>query len=239
MALAPRSDVYRTWLALMHLELEQDEQARAVLESAPGLDSARGDDDAALAGELYGIYQGQDLPDRPDWRRFLYRYWYGGLLDLPPRALLQGQDEAAIRYYEESYPGIATAGAGVDAANYRAAIYVALALQRLGRAAQAQDLLERAGQAIAGLRRLGLHGYWIADVQILALRGDQAAALARLQSAVDEGWRNLWRYYLLHDPALASLRSAPGFGALVEDLRQQARQKSAQLLAHARRAEVD
>ena len=58
-------------------------------------------------------------------------------------------------------------------------------------------------------------GYWISDVQILALQGQKAEALAALRLAADEGWRSLWWYFLQYDPNLESIRSEPGVpGAL-------------------------
>jgi hypothetical protein len=49
----------------------------------------------------------------------------------------------------------------------------------------------------------------VSDAQIAAIRDNQAASLTLLRKAVDEGWRNLWRFYLLHDPVLETLRTDP------------------------------
>ena len=54
-------------------------------------------------------------------------------------------------------------------------------------------------------------GYWVSDVQILALQGQKTEALAALRLAADEGWQSLWWYYLRHDPNLDSIRVEPEF----------------------------
>ena len=58
-------------------------------------------------------------------------------------------------------------------------------------------------------------GYWVADVQILALQGKRAEALAALGKAVEEGWRSLWWYYLRHDPNLELIRDEPEFQSAI------------------------
>ena len=62
-------------------------------------------------------------------------------------------------------------------------------------------------------------GYWISDVQILALQGRKAEALAALRQAADEGWRTLWWYYLQYDPNLESIRDEPEFQAILAEIK--------------------
>ena len=144
----------------------------------------------------------------------MFRYWYGGLLDLPVRALLEGRFEAAIAEYENLFPRISSGEALIDGRNYRAAIYVAFALDQLGKRQQAISLLDQAETCLTGMQRLGVHGYWVSDAQIQAIRGDHAESLKRLEAAVEEGWRNLWRFYLLHDPILQVLHTQRRYEAL-------------------------
>ena len=61
-------------------------------------------------------------------------------------------------------------------------------------------------------------GYWITDVQIYALRGQKAKALAALRAAEKAGWRVDWRYYRDFDPNLASIRNEPEFKAVFADI---------------------
>ncbi len=56
-------------------------------------------------------------------------------------------------------------------------------------------------------------------MQILALQGKKAEALAALRMAVDEGWRTLWWYYLQYDPNLESIRDEPEFQAILTEIK--------------------
>jgi TolB-like protein/tetratricopeptide (TPR) repeat protein/DNA-binding winged helix-turn-helix (wHTH) protein len=213
---APGSDVYHSWLALMYLEVGLDDRARIEIAETRRQVPLEADNDIVLVEELYRLYRGLDDGGLPDGRHFMRRYWYGGLLDLPPRSLLDGSYREAIADYEARQPGLASGEIRVDGSNYRDAIYIAFALVQLGDSAAAKVLLDRAEAALAGFRRLGIHGYWVADAQILAIRGEHERSLERLETALGEDWRNLWRYYLLHDPVIAVLRDQHDFDDLVE-----------------------
>ena len=62
-------------------------------------------------------------------------------------------------------------------------------------------------------------GYWISNVQILALQGKKAEALAALRLAADGGWRSFWWYYLQYDPNLESIRDEPEFQAILAEIK--------------------
>jgi TolB-like protein/Tfp pilus assembly protein PilF len=216
--LTPHGDVFRSWLALMYLELGQDEQAQIIIDDALGIVMASDDNDAMLMNELLRIYRGQDISWLLDGRRFMPRYWYGSVVDIPVRALLKGDFERAIKEYEKALPSLFYKQANIDGSNYRAAIYVAFALTQLGETRRALELLDQTEAFLKNIQRLGIHGYWVSDAQIEAIRGNHAASLSLLQDAVDEGWRNLWRFYLLYDPVLETLRTDPGLQELVSRL---------------------
>jgi hypothetical protein len=55
-------------------------------------------------------------------------------------------------------------------------------------------------------------------VQIYALQGEKQKALAALQQAIDEGWRDLWWYFLKYDPILESLHDEPEFQAMIAEI---------------------
>ncbi len=202
----------------MYLELGQDEQAQIIIDDALGIVMASDDNDAMLMNELLRIYRGQDISWLLDGRRFMPRYWYGSVVDLPVRALLKGDFERAIKEYEKALPSLFYKQANIDGSNYRAAIYVAFALTQLGETRRALELLDQTEAFLKNIQRLGIHGYWVSDAQIEAIRGNHAASLSLLQDAVDEGWRNLWRFYLLYDPVLETLRTDPGLQELVSRL---------------------
>jgi len=55
-------------------------------------------------------------------------------------------------------------------------------------------------------------------VYIYALQGDKQKALSALRQAIDEGWRDSWRYSLEHDSALESLHDEPEFQAMIAEI---------------------
>jgi len=219
--LTPHGDVFRSWLGLMYLELGEDEQAQVVIDDAMRVVRVDDDNDAVLMNELLLMYRGRDVSGLPDGRQFMARYWYGSVIDLPVRALLEGDFERAIDEYEEVLPNLSNKQLEIDGTNYRAAIYMAFALKQLGEIQRATELLNQAEAFIREIERLGIHGYWVSDVQIQAIRENRAASFKMLRKAVDEGWRNLWRFHLLHDPTLETLRTESGFPELVSRIEQE------------------
>jgi len=64
-------------------------------------------------------------------------------------------------------------------------------------------------------------GSGVRDVQILALQGDEDAALAALRRAVDEGFRSSLPFdswTLETDPYLETIREHPAFRAIVAEI---------------------
>ena len=57
-----------------------------------------------------------------------------------------------------------------------------------------------------------------ADVQIYALQGEKQKALSALRQAIDEGWRDLWWYFLKYNPGLESLHDEPEYQAMVAEI---------------------
>jgi TolB-like protein/Tfp pilus assembly protein PilF len=212
--MTPDSDVFRGWLALMYLDLSQFEQAAVVIEDALNAVQADDDNDAMLANELLRIYRGQNISELPDGRRFMPRYWHGSVVDLPIRALLAGNFVQAIEEYETAMPQLRGRHPEINGHSYRAAIYLAFALKQRGEIRRATVLLDQAEAFLRNIQRLGIHGFWVSDAQIEAIRGNQAASVSLLRKAVDEGWRNLWRFYFFHDPVLETLGTDTGLQEL-------------------------
>jgi tetratricopeptide (TPR) repeat protein len=147
------------------------------------------------------------------------------LRDANPR---NGRYDDVLERYRQAYPELFVPGAPrLDASNYDVAIDLALVLQKRGDAAGAEVLLDAAAQVIGKLPRMGPGGYGFADVEIHALRGDKASALAALRDAEQAGWRIGWRYFQDVDPALDSIRNEPEFKAVFADIeRDMARQRA-------------
>lgn len=123
----------------------------------------------------------------------------------------------ARRLYEAAHPRLFDPEPVLDRGNFQAAVDLALVLERTGDRLQAERLLERAEPIAFAFPRAGLP-YFLSDVKLLALRGDDDAALERLSFSIDQGWRAYWSAFLEHDPALAGLRDKPGFPVAVARL---------------------
>jgi hypothetical protein len=154
--------------------------------------------------------------------------------------LEQGASAAARERYAQAYPEPFAASPRVDGRNYRAAIDLALVLQRTGDREAAARLLDLSEAVIRQGTRLGVRGFGIADAQLMAVRGAKRDALAALQLAAKAGWRSpLWRYHRDHDGNLALIRGTPEFKAAFADIeRDMARQRAA-VAARPKDAPVD
>ena len=80
-----------------------------------------------------------------------------------------------------------------------------------GNRERANMLLDQCEAQISEMIRVGFYGYWISDVQILALRGRPDDALVALRQAYDQNWVTDWRYFFYVDPNLDSIRGETGF----------------------------
>jgi len=213
------------WLAQHYLDLGEPGRARRLVDRAVEL--APRHELISWGRLLLGIYEQQPEVAAPNAEAFLERPFASdwqeqvAAAQLRDQALAEGEVDRALAVYSRRYPALLSdPEAPVDLRNYRAAIDLALVLTRQGESGRAKGLLERASRFISGQPRLGWWGgYWISDVQILALQGRKAEALAALRDAVDAGWRSLWWYYLVSDPNLESIRHDPAFDAILADLR--------------------
>ncbi|HEV8333343.1 MAG TPA: tetratricopeptide repeat protein [Steroidobacteraceae bacterium] len=155
--------------------------------------------------------------------------------------LQAGNYDTARERYAHLFPELfASPSPKVDLSNYRAAIDLALVLQRSGQTAAARRLLELSEVTIRNHIRLGVWGSGIADVQIQALRGEKRNALGTLRAVAQDGWRGpQWRYYRDHDPNLASIRNEPEFKAVFADIERDMAEQRAELAARPKDAPLD
>ena len=146
--------------------------------------------------------------------------------------LAAGNWQAARGLYAKAFPELLEAAPPkIDTANFRAAVDLVLVLQKTGELERAGVLLDRSEQFIGTASRLAWRGYWIGDVEILALRGRKDDALRALRAAEASGWRTFWRYYRDFEPNLASIRSEPGFKAVFADIERDIARQRARLAA--------
>jgi hypothetical protein len=155
--------------------------------------------------------------------------------------LRKGDAKAARERYASAYPDLLSSPVPrVDSGNFYRAIDLALVLQGTGELVRAKALLDGGELAIRPLARLGIGGYWLADVQIHALRGDRAKALIALREAEMAGWRGpFWRYYRDIDPNLESIRDEPEFKAVFADIERDVERQRAELAARPKDAPLD
>ena len=224
--LAPKnySDTY-VWLAQLYLDLGEPERASLLSDRATEL--APDHSTTAWGRLLLHLYQ----QTTGDWAKDAETVlaepigspWESHFCEaqLRNQAMAEGRHDEALAIYAKHQPQLLLdVEPVIDLNNYRAAIDLSLVLQIMGDQDRASMLLERTSAFIQGQPRLGWWGgYWISDVQILALQGKKAEALAALQQAADEGWRSLWWYYLQYDPNLESIRSEPIFQAVLAEIK--------------------
>lgn len=154
--------------------------------------------------------------------------------------LRAGRYDDAIARYQKAYPELfVRGGASVDPSNASAAIDLARVLQKRGDTEGAKALLDRAIQVIDRIPRLGQFGYRIWDVQIYALRGDKAKALAALREAQQAGWRSNWRWHRDFEPNLDLIRNEPEFKAVFADIERDMARQRAKLAARPKNAPLD
>jgi hypothetical protein len=145
-------------------------------------------------------------------------------------SLRRGDPAAVVAAVQSSYldlagPGVPQVGRG----SLLPATDLALALQLSGNMERSRELLDAASVFLAVARRNDAFEYFIAEVRVAAIRGDNESALQVLGTLVADGWRGpYWRFYRDHDPAFDGLREGPrfqdAFAVVEQDIRSQREQ---------------
>jgi TolB-like protein/Tfp pilus assembly protein PilF len=243
-ALDPDNPLLEFFRARLYFDLGDDVAATRVIEAA----RKRWPDHGAVlmvSAEMH-MYRGEWDAALKDTQRLLALDSWTADLDavllwLRDADLKQGNYQAARLRYAKAYPALfASTSPTIDGSNWQAAIDVAPVLRAAGEGAAAGALLNRAEQVVRTIPRLGVRGYGIADVQIHALRGDNAKALAALREAERAGWRGpYWRYSRDFDPCLASIRNEAEFKAVFADIERDMARQRAQLAARPKDAPLN
>ncbi len=125
---------------------------------------------------------------------------------------------SALTRYEDVFPDLFQPSPVIGLTNYHAAIDVSLVLKILGREEDAERLLDQSLAHIEKMPRMGIYGYGLADVEILALQARDEEALVALRSGIDEGWRSNWRWLTVDNRNLDSIKDTPEFRVIIADI---------------------
>jgi hypothetical protein len=116
--------------------------------------------------------------------------------------------------------------------NIYATADLALLLKKAGETEMADALIQAGLAWYQQNQTAAKHGYLttIVDVSLLALSGDDKAALDALHEAVDKGWLYDWRWHI-DNRNLDSIRGTPGFGEIETRLEQESSRQLAAIQA--------
>jgi len=125
-----------------------------------------------------------------------------------------GRHQELIKLTRQEVPGLFDTDVMLSPYQTLSAHPVLVSLNALGRQSEANVLAERMLSSLKPSVRMGLYGYGLTDVALLAQMGRREQALATLEKAIDAGWQGpYWQYSRDFDPALEPIRSEPRFKA--------------------------
>ena len=163
--------------------------------------------------EQVSHYADEVLSQDPRWRMGT-ALSHGRVSDLR-----DGKYDEILERYKSSFSELFSEDPNVNSVSYRPAIDIAGLYLLSGEPERAAILLSACQNQISKTIRVGYLGFWVSDVQILALQGKTDEALAALRQAFDQGWRTDWRYFFYVDPNLDSIRGEPEFQAILGDIK--------------------
>ena len=141
--------------------------------------------------------------------------------------LAVGNDEAIITRYLTHYPELAerkfpVGRLEIESSGVEEAFIVTLDLAsgylRAGERAEAESLLSLVESELPHWSIVAFWGHGIADVELHALRGETELALEALREHVARASLDNWRFRLLYNPNLESIRDTPEFAAIVAEI---------------------
>jgi hypothetical protein len=95
---------------------------------------------------------------------------------------------------------------------------LASAYLRAGQKEQSESLFSLVESELSHWPRRTMWVHDIADVELHALRGEEGQALAALKARATSGMGYHWRWQLLYNPNLESIRDTPEFAAIVAEV---------------------
>ena len=204
---------------LMHLDMDDPETAATWIHKAEASGPDQFWPNYGLARLHY--YNG----DYEAARNYAYRsleqqlpFWFDVAVPCYPE-LLEEDYAAYEKRVSKLFPDLVN-GTYTDLkiSDFHHAINLAHVYKRTARAAESEALLTDALSYVQSRPRLGWAGYQISDAEVYALQGRKNDALTALETAVDEGWRYNWRFWLEYSPNLVAIRDEPRFKAVIAEL---------------------
>lgn len=126
----------------------------------------------------------------------------------------QGQHQRVINDTVGAFPQLLDAKSKPTAFQSLSYYPVVYSLNALGRQAEAKALAIRMRESLKPMPLMGLYGYGLTDVVLLAQTGQHQEALDALESAIDQGWQGpYWRFMRDFEPGLEPIRNEPRFRA--------------------------
>ena len=174
-------------------------------------------DEDAEAGAIARELTQQDYDSRARVRGIALRI-------LVASDLAAGNYEGIIARNLAHYPELAEARFQSERFSYRSAtveaftatLDLASAYLHTGREAEAESLLSLIEFELPRWLTHSMWGHGIADAELHALRGEKEKALAALRKHAETGLGgDQWRWQLLYNPNLESIRDTPEFAAIV------------------------
>jgi TolB-like protein len=131
-----------------------------------------------------------------------------------------GRDQEVLRELAPLYPELScNSEITVTRLNLSQAINISLAVERTGDGECANRMLNAALKQTRRMPRRGSRGFGIADVEILARKGEIKQALYALRQAIDKGFRQTWWAQGEGSPHMTSLLENEDFKKMMNEIR--------------------
>ncbi|MBP7370820.1 MAG: hypothetical protein KA902_05210 [Arenimonas sp.] len=196
-ALDPGNPLFLNMLAVMYQDIGLNEKSR---ETAQRLYAQYGQEFSCTLSyaELFAgnAKESQQLSQKvPEYS--CSKYWQ----------LRTGGHQEFIKATLQENPELVDGNATLSTYQTINAYPVVVSLNAVGRHSEANAMAERMLMSLKPSVRMGINGYGLIDVALLAQLGRREQALATLEKAIDAGWQGpYWQYMRDFDPALEPIR---------------------------------
>ena len=220
----PESPIYISWLSILYMHVGDLDKADSILKSSEKHSQYSLEWNGAMTllklmkGEQIDKYISMVENKPPSYLQEFVHTWFL-LVQLRNQDLKNKKPKEALARYEQFFPELIKENPIIDHANFRSAVDMAYVLIVLGEKAKANKILTNCINYFSTIQRLGMTGYWIKDVEILAMTGHVKEAILKLRLAIKEGWRAYWWYFAELEPDLNNIRKNKEFQKLMDSVK--------------------